>query len=84
MALYFAGTSGAAMASPNHAWWEGLYVVGRNFYARFLPQVREVAGEAAAAMIERHLGDAAGHQWLKAPNRGSPILGVGHREGGNG
>ena len=30
---------GAAMASPNHAWWEGMYVVGRNFYARFLPHV---------------------------------------------
>ena len=30
---------GASMASPNHAWWEGMYLVGRNFYGRFLPQV---------------------------------------------
>ncbi len=74
---------GAAMASPNHAWWEGMYVVGRNFYARFLPQVREVAGESADELIARHLDDATGHEWLKAPNQRSPILGVGNAQVGN-
>ncbi len=44
---------GAAMMSPNHAWWEGMYVVGRNFYSRFLPQLREVAGADAEALIEQ-------------------------------
>ena len=74
---------GASMASPNHAWWEGMYVVGRNFYSRFLPQVREVAGSDAAGILERHLGSVEQHQWLKAPEKGSPILGVGNPRGGN-
>lgn len=68
---------GAAMASPNHAWWEGMYLVGRNFYARFLPQVREVAGEDAEAIIERHVTSQAPHQWLGNPDAGNPILGFG-------
>jgi hypothetical protein len=67
---------GAAMASPNHAWWEGMYLVGRNFYSRFLPQVREVAGaERGKQIIARHLKDVAGHAWLQQPERGNPILG---------
>jgi hypothetical protein len=67
---------GAAMASPNHAWWEGMYLVGRNFYSRFLPQVRELAGrEKGDAIIQRHLKDVAGHAWLAQPQRSSPILG---------
>ncbi|MCB1784798.1 MAG: hypothetical protein H6955_21280 [Chromatiaceae bacterium] len=70
---------GASMASPNHAWWEGMYVVGRNFYSRFLPQVREVAGDDADALIDRHIGSSAEHSWLKSPNKASPILGVGVR-----
>ena len=71
---------GASMMSPNHAWWEGIYVVGRNFYGRFLPQLREVAGADADALIERHIGSLKQHAWLKAPNRGSPLLGVGRPE----
>jgi hypothetical protein len=66
---------GAAMASPNHAWWEGMYVVGRNFYARFLPQAREVAGDQAQDLLRRHLSAAEGHEWLSRPDRSSPILG---------
>jgi hydroxylamine dehydrogenase len=73
---------GAAMASPNHVWWEGMYVVGRNFYSRFLPQVREVAGEDADALIEKHLGGTA-HAWMNKPGQSSPILGVGHAEAGS-
>jgi hypothetical protein len=64
------------MASPNHAWWEGMYLVGRNFYSRFLPQVRELAGrEKGDAIIARHLQDVGGHAWLAQPQRSSPILG---------
>ncbi len=68
---------GAAMASPNHAWWEGMYLVGRNFYGRFLPQVREVAGADAEAILERHVKSQAPHQWLGRPEAGNPILGFG-------
>lgn len=74
------GRHGAAMASPNHTWWEGMYMVGRNFYSRFLPQVREVAGVDAEAIIERHLGASEQHRWLQSPNAQSPILGVGAPE----
>ncbi len=75
---------GASMASPNHAWWEGMYLVGRNFYGKFLPQVREEAGAEAQAIIDRHLTDEAGHGWLANPGQHNPILGYGQREGGDG
>ena len=65
------------MGSPNHAWWEGMYLVGRNFYSRFLPEVRTVAGQARGdEIIARHLADVAGHAWLKDPQRTSTILGA--------
>jgi hypothetical protein len=72
------------MASPNHAWWEGMYLVGRNFYARLLPQVREVAGESAEAIIERHLQEGEHHRWLEDPSAVNPILGLGVEEGSDG
>lgn len=69
---------GAAMASPNHAWWEGIYQVGRNFYTKFLPQVREVAGvELGEKLIKKHVTELDHHQWLKQPEKASPILGYG-------
>ncbi len=73
---------GAAMASPNHAWWEGMYVVGRNFYSRFLPQVRAVAGDQADAILSTHLDQAVGHEWLSEPNQASSILGYGPEQQG--
>lgn len=70
---------GAAMASPNHTWWEGMYLVGRNFYSKFLPQVREVAGNKADDIIKRHvLADKQHHGWLEEPDKISPILGFGN------
>jgi len=69
---------GAAMASPNHTWWEGMYQVGRNFYSKFLPQVREVAGdELADKLIQQYVTDQDHHQWLKQPQKANPILGYG-------
>jgi hypothetical protein len=65
------------MASPNHAWWEGMYLVSRNFYGKFLPEVRQEAGPAAQAIIDRHLTDDAGHGWLSAPDQVNAILGFG-------
>ncbi len=66
---------GASMMSANHAWWEGMYVVGRNFYSRFLPEARAVAGERTAELVEAHLEGAAGHAWLARPQQANPILG---------
>jgi hypothetical protein len=75
---------GASMASANHAWWEGMYLVGRNFYSRFLPQVREVAGSDAQALIDRHVANQDQHQWLRQPQQTNPILGFGKQEAGGG
>ncbi|MBK5964896.1 hypothetical protein CCR95_12585 [Thiocystis minor] len=72
---------GASMMSPNHAWWEGMYLVGRNFYARFLPEARAVAGARAAELVEAHLTDREQHQWLNRPDQSSTILGFGVGEG---
>jgi hypothetical protein len=70
---------GAAMASPNHTWWEGMYLVGRNFYSKFLPQIREVAGKEGDALIQKHVKDDKKHHgWLDQPNKISPILGYGN------
>jgi len=68
---------GASMASANHAWWEGMYLVGRNFYGRFLPEVRAAAGAEAGGIIERHVGSQELHGWLRDADLGNPILGFG-------
>lgn len=75
---------GASMMSPNHAWWEGMYIVGRNFYGRFLPQVQAVAGDDAGQIVERHLGGNELHQWLRSPEAVNPILGFGAAGGDDG
>jgi hypothetical protein len=70
---------GAAMASPNHTWWEGMYLVGRNFYSKFLPQVKEVAGDQADTIIKTYVKDNEEHHgWLSQPGKLSPILGYGN------
>jgi hypothetical protein len=74
---------GASMGSPNHAWWEGMYVVARNFYSRFLPQVRDVAGERGDAMIGQYVTSQDPHAWMHKPNAASPLLGVGKRQPGD-
>ncbi len=66
---------GASMMSANHAWWEGMYLVGRNFYSRFLPQAREVAGDQAAEIIDPILAASGQHAWLNETAQGNPILG---------
>ncbi|MBN2886384.1 MAG: hypothetical protein JXM75_06750 [Chromatiaceae bacterium] len=71
---------GASMMSPNHAWWEGMYLVGRNFYARFLPEARAVAGERAPELVDAVIDGVESHQWLKDPHQPSLILGFGPQE----
>lgn len=67
---------GAAMASANHTWWEGMYLVGRNFYSRFLPQLETIAGkQRASALIQRYVRSQDHHQWLQQPQKSNPILG---------
>jgi hypothetical protein len=78
------GRHGASMMSPNHAWWEGMYLVGRNFYSRFLPEVRQVAGAEAEEIIKRHLGESGHHEWLNRRGEANPILGFGAVEGSDG
>jgi hypothetical protein len=63
------------MASPNHAWWEGMYVVGRNFYSRFLPEARAVAGAQAAEIVDARIAAGEHHAWLRDSARHNPILG---------
>lgn len=70
---------GVAMMSPNHAWWEGMYVVGRNFYAHFLPEARRIASERAPELVDAVIGSVAAHQWLNDPRQFSPILGLGQQ-----
>ena len=72
---------GASMGSPDHTWWNGMYLVSRNFYGRFLPQVREVAGEAGRAIVERHLNDKEAHRWLSQPDRAHALLRAGAPSG---
>jgi hypothetical protein len=52
-----------------------MYLVGRNFYSRFLPEARAVAGEQAAALVDAHIDGADGHAWLARTGEGNPILG---------
>lgn len=67
---------GASMASANHTWWEGMYLVGRNFYTHFLPQVKQIAGkERADELIQKIIGSSEHHQWMKQPQKTNPILG---------
>ncbi|MCU7810927.1 MAG: hypothetical protein KZQ77_06785, partial [Candidatus Thiodiazotropha sp. (ex Notomyrtea botanica)] len=69
---------GASMGSPNHTWWDGMYLVGRNFYAHFLPQVLAVAGkERGEAIIQSHVRSLDQHDWMNHPRRANPILGYG-------
>lgn len=69
---------GAAMMSPNLAWWEGMHQVQQNFYSEFLPQVRQLAGdEQADALIEEHVTSLEHHNWLKNPGKPNPGLGYG-------
>jgi hypothetical protein len=67
---------GASMASANHAWWEGMYQVGKNFYSRFLPQLEKVAGkEKANELIQTYVRSIDHHRWMEQPQQTNPILG---------
>lgn len=55
---------GAAMQGPDYTWWHGMYEVGKHFYEKFLPQVKEVAGDPMnQALLDKHVYSYPGHQW---------------------
>jgi hypothetical protein len=55
---------GAAMQGPDYTWWHGMYEVAKHFYEKFIPQLKEAAGEEVAReLLEKHVYIQAGHQW---------------------
>lgn len=55
---------GASMQGPDYAWWHGLYEVGKHFYTKFIPELKEVAGEEMAKeLMDKYLYEIPGHQW---------------------
>ena len=57
---------GAAMMSPDHTWWHGIYEVAHNFYFKFLPAARELDDPEVNALIDKVLSDPM-HQWINRP-----------------
>ncbi|PLY15429.1 MAG: hypothetical protein C0631_07350 [Sedimenticola sp.] len=70
-----AARHGAAMASPDHSAFAGMYAVARSFYGEFLPQVRAVAGVGAVDLIQQHVLSQPAHNWLGQPDQASAVLG---------
>jgi hydroxylamine dehydrogenase len=57
---------GASMSGPDYAWWHGVYDVAKAFYMKFIPEVKQVAGEPfATELLEKHVFSQPGHKWLK-------------------
>ncbi|HPR62763.1 MAG TPA: multiheme c-type cytochrome [Thermoanaerobaculia bacterium] len=55
---------GAAMQGPDYTWWHGMYEVGKHFYEKFIPQLKEVAGEETAKeLLDKYVYSQEGHQW---------------------
>jgi hypothetical protein len=70
---------GAAMASPNHTWWEGMYLVSRNFYTKFLPAANALADADVKKIINETVNDQEEHHgWLRQPGRASSLLRPGY------
>jgi hypothetical protein len=57
---------GASMSGPDYAWWHGIYEVAQHFYFKFLPEVKEVAGDKLYAdLMEKYVYSQPAHRWLK-------------------
>ncbi len=55
---------GAAMQGPDYTWWHGMYEVGKHFYQKFIPQLKEAAGEELAKeLLEKYVYSQPGHEW---------------------
>jgi hypothetical protein len=57
---------GASMSGPDYAWWHGIYEVAQHFYFKFLPEVKEVAGDKLYGdLMEKYVYSQPAHRWLK-------------------
>jgi hydroxylamine dehydrogenase len=57
---------GASMSGPDYAWWHGIYEVAQQFYFKFLPEVKQVAGDQMyGELMDKYVYSQPGHRWLK-------------------
>ena len=56
--------NGAAMLSPDHTWWQGLYETARVFYTSFAPALRAHGTKRAVAYFDSVLQHDPLHAWL--------------------
>ncbi|MBW7996409.1 MAG: cytochrome C552 [Candidatus Glassbacteria bacterium] len=55
---------GASMMGPDYAWWHGMYEVAKHFYIKFIPELKEAAGEQKAEeLLEKYVYSQDGHLW---------------------
>ena len=60
---------GAAMSGPDYAWWRGIYEVAKNFYSKFLPEVKEACDKAGQPklydeIIAKYIDSDPRHSWF--------------------
>jgi hydroxylamine dehydrogenase len=57
---------GASMSGPDYAWWHGMYDVAKTFYLQFIPELKQVAGDAMAKqLLDKYVFSQPGHKWLQ-------------------
>jgi hypothetical protein len=55
---------GASMFGPDYTWWHGIYEVAKHFYIKFIPELKEVAGEKMAKeLLDKYVYSQPGHVW---------------------
>ncbi|CCQ73697.1 multiheme c-type cytochrome [Magnetospira sp. QH-2] len=55
---------GASMSGPDYAWWHGIYDVAKHTYMKFIPELKEAAGEKDAKMLlDKYFRPIQGHDW---------------------
>ena len=59
---------GAAMMSPDYAWWNGIYEVGKSFYFKLLPEARKLKDPEVDALIDKIMSDPM-HAWFNRPKK---------------
>ena len=52
------------MQGPDYTWWHGIYEVAKHFYGKFIPELKEAAGEEMAKqLLEKYVYSQDGHLW---------------------
>ncbi len=55
---------GASMSGPDYAWWHGIYDVAKHTYFKFIPELKELAGEQEAdRLLTKYFKPIQGHAW---------------------